>query len=378
MKMARTAQPLAELLALPMNGEQAASLARSANEPLLRWYRRNARDLPWRQNPTPYRVWISEVMLQQTRVEAVKPYYQRFLAALPDLPSLAAAGEETLLKLWEGLGYYSRARNLQKAARQAMERHQGALPPSYEQLLDLSGFGEYTAGAVASIAFGIRVPAVDGNVLRVFSRLLAAEADAANPAVRRAFRELLLESMPPSSPGDFNQAVMELGATLCAPNGPPRCEACPISALCRAFQGGTPAAYPVKAPKKSRRVEERTVFVIVSPEGVLLHKRPPGLLGGLWEFPSADGALSPEEQAAWLCRRGISPEKTVSLRPAKHIFSHVEWHMAGCLAQCAALSPGPDESAARWDELETQYPLPSAFAAFRRALLEYRKGWYHG
>ena len=200
MKMARTAQPLAALLALPMNGEQAASLARSANEALLRWYRRNARDLPWRRNPTPYRVWISEVMLQQTRVEAVKPYYQRFLAALPDLPSLAAAGEETLLKLWEGLGYYSRARNLQKAARQAMERHQGALPPSYEQLLDLSGFGEYTAGAVASIAFGIRVPAVDGNVLRVFSRLLAAEADAANPAVRRGFRELLLESMPPDSP----------------------------------------------------------------------------------------------------------------------------------------------------------------------------------
>lgn len=378
MKMARIAQPLQTLLALPMSGEQAADLARSASEPLLRWYRQNARDLPWRHDPTPYRVWISEVMLQQTRVEAVKPYYQRFLAALPDLPSLAAAEEETLLKLWEGLGYYSRARNLQKAARQTVERYGGALPPSYEQLLDLSGFGEYTAGAVASIAFGIRVPAVDGNVLRVFSRLLAAEADVMSPAVRKGFRELLLETMPDFAPGDFNQAVMELGATLCAPYGTPRCEACPLNALCRAFRGGTPAAYPVKAPKKPRRIEERTVFVIVSPEGVLLHKRPEGLLGGLWEFPSADGALSQKEQAAWLCRRGIFPEKTILLRPAKHIFSHVEWYMTGCLAQCAALSPGPDEAAARWDELETQYPLPSAFAAFRRALFEYRKGWYHG
>ncbi len=365
-----------DALLLPMTIQDAEDTVRAAAGPLLRWYRENARDLPWRREPTPYRVWISEVMLQQTRVEAVKPYYQRFLEALPDLPALAAAEEQTLLKLWEGLGYYSRARNLQKAARQAMERYGGVLPASYEELLSLAGFGEYTAGAVASIAFGIRVPAVDGNVLRVFSRLLAAEGDIMSPAVRKGFRQLLLKAMPETAPGDFNQAVMELGATLCWPNGLPQCERCPLKYLCRGYAGGNPAAYPVKAPKKSRRVEERTVFVLACPEGVLLRLRPPGLLGGLWEFPSVDGALTPEEQLVWLQERGIVPQAVSPLRNAKHIFTHIEWQMTGVLVRCRELSPGPEEALARWEELEQRYPLPSAFRAFRRALDQCRKGWY--
>ena len=248
-----TRKPLNEILNLPIPEEEIFRIAAAVPEPLISWYRQNARDLPWRENPEPYRVWVSEIMLQQTRVEAVKPYYRRFLEALPDVAALADAPEEQLMKLWEGLGYYSRARNLQKAARQIMERHGGKLPPSYELLLDLAGFGEYTAGAVASIAFGIPVPAVDGNVLRVFSRVLASDSDIMAPAVRKGCRSLLLETMPQSCPGDYNQALMELGATLCAPNGPPNCMACPLSHLCRAYLNGNPSAFPVKAPKKERR-----------------------------------------------------------------------------------------------------------------------------
>lgn len=365
---------LEERLLLSMSGDEAQALVRQASDPLLSWYRKNARDLPWRHKATAYRVWISEVMLQQTRVEAVKPYYARFLEAFPDLPALARAEEERLLKCWEGLGYYSRARNLQKAARQAVERYGGELPASYPLLLELAGFGEYTAGAVASIAFGIRVPAVDGNVIRVSARLLAAEGDSASPAFRKALRELLLETMPETAPGEFNQALMELGATLCAPNGLPRCPECPLQDLCRGCRNGVPSAYPVKPPKKPRRVEERTVFVICSPEGVMLRKRPPGLLGGLWEFPGADGSLSPEEQLAWLEEKGIASEELRPLPAAKHVFSHVEWHMTGVLALCRRLVTGPGEALADREQLDEIYSLPSAFRVYRQALLDHWKG----
>ncbi len=364
---------LEERLLLSMSGDEAQALVRQASDPLLSWYRENARDLPWRHKATAYRVWISEVMLQQTRVEAVKPYYARFLEAFPDLPALARAEEERLLKCWEGLGYYSRARNLQKAARQVMEQFGGELPASYEALLSLPGFGEYTAGAVASIAYGIRVPAVDGNGIRVFSRLLASEADGMNAGVRKSYRELLLSVMPPEEPGTYNQAVMELGATLCGPGGAPRCGECPLNALCRGYQDGNPTAFPVKAPKKPRRIEERTIFLLVCPNGVILQKRPKGLLGGLWEFPGEEGRLSFKEQGALLKERGIEYE-TLSLLPeAKHIFSHVEWHMTGCLAVCSNVPPKEGQVLARWEELESRYPLPGAFSAYRRVLEEKRK-----
>ena len=357
---------LEERLLLSMSGDEAQALVRQASDPLLSWYRENARDLPWRHKATAYRVWISEV-LQQTRVEAVKPYSARFLEAFPDLPALARAEEERLLKCWEGLGYYSRARNLQKAARQVMEQFGGELPASYEALLSLPGFGEYTAGAVASIAYGIRVPAVDGNGIRVFSRLLASEADGMNAGVRKSYRELLLSVMPPEEPGTYNQAVMELGATLCGPGGAPRCGECPLNALCRGYQDGNPTAFPVKAPKKPRRIEERTIFLLVCPNGVILQKRPKGLLGGLWEFPGEEGRLSFKEQGALLKERGIEYE-TLSLLPeAKHIFSHVEWHMRGYEI---ILPEGKPQDVVHGlllcdlSEVQEKYPIPVAFHIF--------------
>lgn len=341
------------------------------NHPLLAWYHRAARVLPWRSDPTPYHVWLSEIMLQQTRVEAVLPYYQRFLAAIPDIPALAAAPEEQLHKLWEGLGYYSRVRNLQKAARQVMERYDGLLPPSYELLLDLCGIGEYTAGAIASIAFGIPVPAVDGNVLRVLSRLFASEADISLPQVKKEYRELLLLTLPQDQPGDFNQAMMEIGATVCLPNGAPKCGSCPLQPYCRGFQQGNPTLYPVKAEKKPRRIEEKTVFLLCSPEGVLIRRRPPqGLLAGLWEFPHAAGRLTRQQAETWLTEQGISCTQLLSLREAKHIFTHIEWHMTGYFASCTALSPGPDEAVASLRALEEDYAVPNAFAAYKKALSE--------
>ena len=263
--------------------------------PLLEWYGRNARSLPWREEPAPYRVWVSEIMLQQTRVEAVKPYFARFLAELPDVTALASAPEQQLMKLWEGLGYYSRARNLQKAARVMVEQYGGTLPADYDALLKLPGIGPYTAGAVASIAYGIPVPAVDGNVLRVVMRLTAGWEDIADPAVKRAVERRMAAILPKDRPGDFNQAMMELGATVCAPGGEPKCLVCPLNALCEGYRQGVARELPVKAKKKARRIEERTVFLLVCDGELAIRKRADsGLLAGLWELPSVEGKLNPE------------------------------------------------------------------------------------
>lgn len=345
------------------------------NAPLLEWYGQAARILPWRSEPTPYRVWLSEIMLQQTRVEAVLPYFERFVRALPDIPALAAAPEERLHKLWEGLGYYSRVRNLQKAARQVMERYDGQLPASYELLLDLSGIGEYTAGAIASIAFGIPVPAVDGNVLRVIARFFASEADISKPQVKKTCRELLLQTIPKDRPGDCNQALMELGATVCLPNGAPKCDRCPAAPKCRGFLGGNPTLYPVKAEKKPRRVEEKTVFVIETPAGVLLHKRPDeGLLAGLWEFPQEEGHLDKQEAARLLAEDGITADSIRTLRDSKHIFTHIEWHMKGYLITAKTFPIGTDEVFATAGALSEQYTVPNAFSAYKKAYYESKKG----
>jgi len=357
------------LLASPLPSGEAAARVRRMGEILTGWYQTAARDLPWRRSRNPYHIWLSEVMLQQTRVETVIPYYERFLAALPDIPALAAADEELLHKLWEGLGYYSRVRNLQKAARQVVERYGGQLPSSYDALLALCGIGEYTAGAVASIAFGVPVPAVDGNVLRVLSRLLAAEGDILSPRVKKEYQALLAGQMP-SRPGDFNQAMMDLGATICLPNGAPRCAGCPINALCLAAERGQQNAFPVKAPKAKRRVEERTVLLIADEEEkILLHKRPPaGLLAGLWEFPNLEGRLSREEVRALLQERGIVPWKIQTLREAKHIFTHLEWRMTGFFVQCGRVPLGEDEALVSDRERRERYTLPSAFDAYRKIL----------
>ena len=300
-------------------------------EPLLNWFAGHARVLPWREEPTPYRVWVSEIMLQQTRVEAVKPYFERFTKRLPDVEALAECPEDELLKLWEGLGYYNRVRNMQKAAIQVMEEHGGKLPADYEELLKLKGIGSYTAGAIASIAYQIPVPAVDGNVFRVLTRVAADDTDIMKPSFRTLLEKELREVMHEmETPGAFNQALMELGATVCVPNGAPLCEQCPWNSLCLARKEGRIAELPVKTKAKARRIEKRTVLVIRDNDKVAIRKRPEkGLLAGLYELPNVEGRYSQDEIVHLVKDMHLSPIRVQKLENAKHIFSHIEWQMEG-------------------------------------------------
>ena len=337
--------------------------------PLLAWYDEGHRDLPWRAVPTPYRVWVSEIMLQQTRVEAVRGYFDRWMQALPDIPALAAADEAVYMKLWEGLGYYSRVRNLHRAAVEVCEQYGGELPADYAKLLALPGVGEYTAGAVASIAFGIPEPAVDGNVLRVVARLTDSHDDVLSPAVKREAEKAVAAVIPHDRPGDFNQAVMDLGATVCLPNGAPRCADCPLQHLCLGCHHGNAAMLPVRAAKKARRVENRTVLLARCDTLVGIRRRPAkGLLAGLWELPALAGHLSPEETRAALAAQGWQVQKLLSLRPAKHIFTHVEWHMNGYYIELAA--PPDGLTFVSPAALRADYALPSAFRAFLSVIEE--------
>ena len=339
---------------------------------LLNWFYANHRILPFRSDPTPYHVWLSEIMLQQTRVSAALPYYERFLAALPDIPALAACEEEKLHKLWEGLGYYSRVRNLQKAAKIVCEQYGGELPADYDALRALPGIGDYTAGAIASISFGLPVPAVDGNVLRVFSRLYNDDGLITDPKVKRAFTARVMEHQPPAAPGDYNQALMELGALVCVPNGAPLCEQCPLAHLCQARAAGTALSLPRKAAPKARRIEPVTLAVVRSPAGVLLQQRPEkGLLAGLWQPVLWENeALTPDEARARLAALGVTctPDAAKALRPAKHIFSHIEWQMQGYLF-AADTQPAP--AGCVWaspEQLTAEYTLPGAFKAYKKLL----------
>ena len=340
------------------------NILRSLPEPLLRWYRANARDLPWRRTRDPYRIWVSEIMLQQTRVAAVLGYYARFLEAFPTVEALAAAPEERLMKLWEGLGYYSRARNLQKAARIVAESG-GRFPDTYEGLLALPGVGDYTASAIASAAFGKREAAVDGNVLRVVMRLTDCHDDIADPKVKKAVRAQVQAVMPETAEDIrvFNQATMELGATVCAPNGPPRCLECPARDFCLGRLRGTAEDLPVKGAKKPRRVEERTVFLLLRQGQVALRKRPKtGLLAGLWEFPNAEGTLDEAEASAVVESWGLVPRQWESRLTARHIFTHVEWHMTGYTLEVAG--DGPADFT--WTDAGglKERAVPSAFARY--------------
>ena len=340
---------------------------------LLDWFYKNQRSLPFRTDPSPYHVWLSEIMLQQTRVSAALPYYERFLAALPDIPALAACEEEKLHKLWEGLGYYSRVRNLQKAARIVCEQYGGQLPADYDALRALPGIGDYTAGAVASISFGIPVPAVDGNVLRVFSRLYNDPAAVTEPAVKKAFTARVMEHQPPDAPGDYNQALMELGALVCVPNGAPLCEKCPLAHLCAARAAGTALELPHKAAPKPRRTEPVTLALLESPAGFLLQQRPQkGLLAGLWQPVLWEGeALAAGEVLARLQAMGLdtgtaAPE---ALPAAKHIFSHIEWHMNGILLHVPAQDAPAGCVWASREALQAEYTLPGAFKAYRKLIV---------
>lgn len=310
--------------------------------PLLAWYRKNARDLPWRHTSDPYRIWVSEIMLQQTRVAAVLGYYDRFLKRFPSVRDLSCAPEEVLMKCWEGLGYYSRARNMQKAAKMIMEDHRGIFPGTYEELLKLPGIGEYTAGAIASSAFAIPVPAVDGNVLRVIARLTDCHENITLPETRRMFRDHVAEIFPKASKDIrvFNQALMELGAVICLPNGIPKCEECPAGEFCLGKKKGTWDILPVKTAKKERRLEEKTVFLLLQNGRVALRKRETrGLLAGLWEFPNAEGTLKEPEAVRQLKKWNLKAQDWKKQIRAKHIFTHVEWHMTGYVLEVTGNGP---------------------------------------
>ena len=326
-------------------------------EPLLHWYQQNARDLPWRRTQDGYAVWISEIMLQQTRVAAVIPYYERFLRELPDVVALATVDDDRLHKLWEGLGYYSRAKNLKKAAGEIVSRFDGKMPSSYDSLLSLSGIGEYTAGAIASIAFGESVPAVDGNVLRVYARLFCVSKDIRDPALKKEVRAFLLPLVPADHPGAFNAALMELGATVCLPNGQPKCGECPVQAFCAAYREGKIAELPILSAKKARKIEQKTVFALSLDGGFVGFRRPDsGLLAGLWQLPETEGELSDADAAIWLSEHGITPVGELRFYERKHIFTHIEWHMRVCAAQVSA-----DVLPEGWIVLNESHALPTAY-----------------
>lgn len=337
--------------------------------PLLVWYDTCARDLPWRREPLPYRVWVSEIMLQQTRVEAALPYFERFMKALPTLEDLADASMDELYKLWEGLGYYSRVRNLQRTAQMILQEYDGHFPLSLQEMKRLPGIGDYTAGAILSIAFSMPVPAVDGNVLRVLSRITMYDQIISHPSSRKVFSKLVERILPCDRPGDFNQAMMDLGADICRPVGEPLCDQCPVRTACAAFSKGCTSEFPIKEPKKKRRIEERTVLVILSSQGVFLRQRPKaGLLANMWEYPNFDGKFSKEQI------RALFPEdaEISALADSCHIFTHVEWKMTGYLIRLpsstnAASYNFPEQMDGVWSSPE-QHALPSAFKSYTELL----------
>ncbi len=348
-------------------------------QPLVEWFRENQRDLPWRKRMDAYRVWISEIMLQQTRVEAVKPYYERFLKELPDVKALAEVPEDRLLKLWEGLGYYNRARNLKEAACQIMEKYGGRFPETYEEIRGLKGIGNYTAGAVSSFVYGVRKPAVDGNVLRVVTRITADGSDISKAGTRTKVEREVEEVIPAEAAGDFNQSLIELGAIVCVPNGEPKCGICPVSGICLAHAQGRETEFPVKAKKKERRIEKRTILVFRDNEKAAVRKRPDtGLLAGLYEFPGTEGHLKQPEVVRYAKSLGLMPIRVKKLGSAKHIFSHVEWHMVGYEVIVDELEKNMKDQEGRKDqgaapgeiifaelrELKEHYPMPSAFEAY--------------
>lgn len=328
---------------------------------LLPWYAENKRDLPWRGEKDPYHIWVSEIMLQQTRVEAVKGYYARFLNALPTVECLANADDELLHKLWEGLGYYTRVRNLKKAAQTIVDNY-GAFPADYKAIRDLAGIGDYTAGAICSIAYDMPTPAVDGNVLRVISRL----TDDATPIDNVAYRKQVqaeLRKIYPKEAGAFTQALMELGATVCGPNRKPDCENCPCREFCLGAKRGTADALPVKKAKVKRRIEERTVFILQCDGFYALEKRPStGLLADLWQFPNVTGKLDAEQAIEVVEQMGLKPKDIYRLVEKKHIFTHIEWDMCGVY-----MSVAETDNVRNWltlEQIQATASLPTAFRQF--------------
>lgn len=329
---------------------------------LLPWYQSNKRQLPWREDKDPYHIWVSEIMLQQTRVEAVKGYYERFLKAVPSIKALAEADDALLHKLWEGLGYYSRVRNLKKAAQVIMEKHDCVFPREYSAVLALPGIGEYTAGAICSIAFDQPTPAVDGNVLRVTARLCNDTTPVDDPSFKKGVHDALTQIYPAQA-GEFTQALMELGATVCGPNRKPDCGSCPCKGFCRGYLNGTAEGLPIKLPKKERRREERTVFILSCDGRYALEKRPnKGLLAGLWQFPNVEGKLDIKAALEKVEEIGLKPKEIKRQVEKKHIFTHMEWNMCGVYIE--ATEPGGSFIWLTAQQINEIAALPTAFRQF--------------
>lgn len=338
---------------------------------LLDFYDEKGRPLPWREEVTPYRTWVSEIMLQQTRATAVIPYFLRFVEELPHVAALAQCDQERLMKLWEGLGYYSRVRNMQKAAIEIMENHGGELPGKKKELIKLSGIGEYTSGAIASIAFGEPVVAVDGNILRIMSRVLAMRGDIKKGEVKKALSGAVEERISPDRPGDFNQAMMDLGATVCIPRGAPLCHACPISHYCEAYIRDEVELYPEFFPKKMRRIENKTVLLISSGEDRGLRRRGPrGVLAGMWEFPTLDGHLGEDHVKEYMEGLGYPVLHIEGGPESRHIFTHIQWEMISYRIRVPGVlrETGEEEAPLIFvspKEMAEQYALPSAYARYK-------------
>ncbi len=335
--------------------------------PLTAWYRSHKRALPWRDSKDPYRIWVSEIMLQQTRIEAVIPYYFRFLERLPTVADLAAVSDEELNKLWEGLGYYSRAKNLKKAAETIVKEFDGRFPNRHEEILSLAGIGPYTAGAISSIAFDLPTPAVDGNVLRVYSRLTANDTPITDTTFKKRVTANLEEIYPKTGCGDVTEGLMELGERVCLPNGIPLCGDCPLQEFCLARRAGRQSDFPVIPPKAPRKNINMTVFLMVCEDKIALRKRPnSGLLAGLWEFPHIEGHKSKLSVFQYLQQQGFIPQTVEKLQNRTHIFSHIEWHMQPFLVACTG--KGQQVEWVTKEELKTAYSLPTAFRRFLKDL----------
>lgn len=327
-------------------------------EPLLKWYAENKRELDWRKEIHPYKTWVSEIMLQQTRVEAVKGYFERFMKRLPTIFDLAQIEEEELLKLWEGLGYYNRVRNMQKMAKIVCEQYAGKIPDHYEELIKLPGIGDYTAGAILSIAYWKKVPCVDGNVLRVITRLIGSYDDITLLSTKEKIKQLIFPILP-EQVDDFNQSLMELGAIVCLPNGEPNCANCPLNQFCYAYQHQVIRSIPVKTKKQSRKKEDLTVFLIRHQEEMLIEKRVgTKLLESLYQLPNCPGHLSLEEAIHYLKEQGFAIQKITKDKQMKHIFTHIEWNMLLYIVEVEKKNNG---LWVREEERKEQYPLPTAF-----------------
>jgi A/G-specific adenine glycosylase len=354
------------------------SYVKQFQEQLLSWYGDNKRTLPWRENQDPYRVWVSEIMLQQTRVDTVIPYFERFTELFPTLQDLANADEEKVLKAWEGLGYYSRVRNLQTAVKEVCKSYGGKVPDTPREIASLKGVGPYTAGAILSIAYGVPEPAVDGNVMRVLSRILLIEDDISKPKTRILFENAVRELISHEDPSSFNQAMMELGALICTPRSP-ACLLCPMRELCKGFEEGKQNELPVKLGKTKVRKTKMTAGILIGKDGrFLIHKRPSeGLLANMFEFPNTEyiGETKNAETEALIGyldeNIGVNALLEEKAGYIEHVFSHLKWEIniwQGTIGNC------PEELPPGWkwvtiDELDG-YPFPVSHQKIIRLIKE--------